>query len=162
MAYRIVARGSGGVRRLGRELQYPGPDYSDTTKTPRSRCCRRGQQLFTEKGCIGCHSLNPPAIPGLVGPNLHHVGSRSYIAAGTLKNTDENLAKWLTDPQAWKQGVLMPNLQLKDDEVAALVAFLRRTNKRQHGTDMATTAMPRSSAIPMSQSRPACGAGSPP
>ena len=48
-----------------------------------------------------------------------------YIAAGTLKNTDENLAKWLHNPQAWKLGVLMPNLQLKDDEVAALVAFLR-------------------------------------
>jgi cytochrome c oxidase subunit 2 len=65
-----------------------------------------------------------PALP-LPGPNLHHVGSRSHVAAGTLVNTDENLGRWIKDPQGWKQGVLMPNLGLTDDEVAALVAYLR-------------------------------------
>jgi cytochrome c oxidase subunit 2 len=65
-----------------------------------------------------------PALP-LAGPNLHHVGSRQFVAAGTLENTDENLAKWIQHPQAWKEGVLMPELGLKDDEVHALVAYLR-------------------------------------
>ncbi|HEU5153650.1 MAG TPA: c-type cytochrome, partial [Gemmatimonadales bacterium] len=124
MAYRIVAQAPEAFDAWAANFNTPGPDYSDTTKSP-DATLRRGQQLFTEKGCVGCHSLNPPATPGLIGPNLHHIGSRSYIAAGTLKNTDENLAKWLHNPQAWKLGVLMPNLQLKDDEVAALVAFLR-------------------------------------
>jgi cytochrome c oxidase subunit 2 len=124
MAYRIVAQAPETFDAWAANFNAPGPDYSDTTKAP-DPTLRRGQQLFTEKGCVGCHSLNPPAIPGLVGPNLHHIGSRSYIAAGTLKNTDENLAKWLHNPQDWKLGVLMPNLLLKDDEVAALVAFLR-------------------------------------
>jgi len=124
MAYRIVAQAPEAFDAWAANFNTPGPDYSDTTKSP-DATLRRGQQLFTEKGCVGCHSLNPPATPGLIGPNLHHVGSRSYIAAGTLKNTDENLARWLHDPQAWKHGVLMPNLQLKDDEVTALVAFLR-------------------------------------
>jgi cytochrome c oxidase subunit 2 len=124
MAYRIVAQPPEAFDAWAANFNTPGPDYSDTTKSP-DPTLRQGQQLFTAKGCVGCHSLNPPAMPGLIGPNLQHVGSRSYIAAGTLKNTDENLAKWLHNPQAWKLGVLMPNLQLKDDEVAALVAFLR-------------------------------------
>ena len=124
MAYRIVAQPPEAFDAWAANFNTPGPDYSDTTKSP-DPTLRQGQQLFTAKGCVGCHSLNPPVTPGLIGPNLHHIGSRSYIAAGTLKNTDENLAKWLHNPQAWKLGVLMPNLQLKDDEVAALVAFLR-------------------------------------
>jgi len=52
-------------------------------------------------------------------------GSRSHIAAGTLPNTDENLAKWIQHPQAWKPGVLMPDLGLTDPEAQALVAYLR-------------------------------------
>ena len=84
---------------------------------------KQGQGLFTAKACSGCHSMFP-ALP-LVGPNLHHVGSRSYIAAGTLENTDQNLAKWIQNLQGWKKGVLMPNLGLTDDETHALVAYLR-------------------------------------
>jgi cytochrome c oxidase subunit 2 len=53
------------------------------------------------------------------------VGDRTHIASGWLPNTDENLARWLHNPQAVKVGVLMPNLGLTDDEVTALVAYLR-------------------------------------
>ena len=47
------------------------------------------------------------------------------IAAGMLKNTDENLAHWIRDPQGIKKGVLMPNLGINETEAKALVAFLR-------------------------------------
>ncbi len=40
-------------------------------------------------------------------------------------NTDENLARWIQNPQGWKPGVLMPNLGLTDEETRALVAYLR-------------------------------------
>jgi cytochrome c oxidase subunit 2 len=86
----------------------------------------QGQKLFLLKGCVGCHSLvayNAPA--GLLGPNLANVGARTYIAAGTLPNTDENLAHWIRVPQDVKHGVLMPNLGVTEDEAKALVAFLR-------------------------------------
>ena len=78
------------------------------------------------KGCVGCHSLvavDPPK--GMIGPNLANVGARSYIGAGSFKNTDEKLARWIQNPQAMKQGVLMPNLGVKPDEARSLVAFLR-------------------------------------
>jgi cytochrome c oxidase subunit 2 len=85
-----------------------------------------GEKLFLSKGCVACHSLQAVNAPkGMVGPNLANVGARSYIAAGTLKNTDENLARWIRDPQAIKKGVLMPNLGVTQSEAQALVAFLR-------------------------------------
>ncbi len=92
----------------------PNPQYAE------------GEKLFTAKGCIACHSLVAVNAPkGMIGPNLANVGARSYIAAGTLKNTDENLAHWIRDPQGIKKGVLMPNLGVTQAEAQALVAYLR-------------------------------------
>jgi cytochrome c oxidase subunit 2 len=65
------------------------------------------------------------APKGLIGPNLANVGSRSHIAAGWLKNTDENLERWIREPQAVKKGVLMPNLGVTVEESRALRAYLR-------------------------------------
>jgi cytochrome c oxidase subunit II len=85
-----------------------------------------GEKLFASKGCVACHSLQAVNAPkGMVGPNLANVGARSYIAAGTLKNTDANLARWIRDPQGIKKGVLMPNLGINEADAQALVAFLR-------------------------------------
>jgi cytochrome c oxidase subunit 2 len=85
-----------------------------------------GEKLFQTKGCVACHSLQAVNAPkGMVGPNLANVGARSYIAAGTLKNTDANLARWIRDPQGIKKGVLMPSLGLSETEAQALAAFLR-------------------------------------
>jgi cytochrome c oxidase subunit II len=85
-----------------------------------------GEKLFASKGCVACHSLQAVDAPkGMVGPNLANVGARSYIAAGTLKNTDANLARWIRDPQSIKKGVLMPNLGLTEADAQALAAFLR-------------------------------------
>ncbi len=53
------------------------------------------------------------------------MGARTYIGAGTLPNTDENLAHWIRFPQEVKHGVLMPNLGVTENEAKALVAFLR-------------------------------------
>jgi cytochrome c oxidase subunit 2 len=85
-----------------------------------------GEKLFTAKGCVACHALYAVNVPkGMVGPNLANVGARSYIAAGTLKNTDENLAHWIRDPQGIKKGVLMPNLGVSEPDSKTLAAFLR-------------------------------------
>ena len=116
-------RAEAGVRTAseGASIQQPGaqgrnqdPQYAN------------GEKLFLSKGCVACHSLQAVDAPkGMVGPNLANVGARSYIAAGTLKNTDANLARWIRDPQGIKKGVLMPNLGLTEADAQALVAFLR-------------------------------------
>jgi cytochrome c oxidase subunit II len=85
-----------------------------------------GSKLFAAKGCVGCHSLNAVKFSkGLIGPNLANVGARRYIAAGTLLNTDENLAHWIQHPWSVKHGVLMPELGLSDADARTLAAYLR-------------------------------------
>jgi cytochrome c oxidase subunit 2 len=89
----------------------------------------KGRETFVTGGCIGCHAMvgQPTAgIIGLAGPNLSHVGSRQRLAAGMLTNTDENMARWLRDPNAVKEGSLMKlPRQLTEEEISALVAYLR-------------------------------------
>jgi cytochrome c oxidase subunit 2 len=107
-------------------MQTLGPKPAGATAPEAGPKYAEGEKLFTAKGCIACHSMVAVNAPkGMVGPNLANVGARSYIAAGTLKNTDENLARWIRDPQGIKKGVLMPNLGVTEAEAQALVAYLR-------------------------------------
>ena len=84
-----------------------------------------GAQLFMSKGCVGCHSLDATKPMG-IGPNLAGIGTRRYIAAGWLEDTDANLSRWIQDPQVMKPGVMMPDLGVTEAEAQALVAYLRQ------------------------------------
>ncbi|HKV75983.1 MAG TPA: cytochrome c oxidase subunit II [Gemmatimonadales bacterium] len=89
----------------------------------------KGKEAFMAGGCIGCHAMVGTPMAGmtaLVGPNLSHVGSRHTIAAGTLPLNEENLTRWLHNPDEVKPGVLMKLPRaLTDDEVKTLVAYLQ-------------------------------------
>jgi cytochrome c oxidase subunit 2 len=88
-----------------------------------------GKRNFIAGGCIGCHAMaGQPTekLVDLVGPNLSHVGARQHLVAGLMPNTDENLARWLTDPEAVKMGSLMKLPRpLTQDEITSLVHYLR-------------------------------------
>jgi cytochrome c oxidase subunit 2 len=91
----------------------------------------QGRELFGAY-CISCHAINgyetADGTPAnvRVGPNLTHFASREIFAGGLFDNDDpEQIAAWLRDPQAVKQGAQMPNLGLSDDEIRALVAYLQ-------------------------------------
>ena len=104
------------------------PDSSAASQAaaPADPAYAAGEKLFLAKGCVGCHSLQAVNAPkGMIGPNLANVGARSFIGAGSFQNTDENLSRWIQNPQALKKGVLMPNLGVTPDEAKSLVAFLR-------------------------------------
>ena len=92
--------------------------------TPPSGQAAKGLQAFLAAGCVACHAIQGVAF-GVVGPNLTHVGSRKTLAAGILKNTPEDLSTWLRDPPRIKPGALMPKLPMTDDQLSALVAYLR-------------------------------------
>ena len=64
----------------------------------------RGKRLFVAKGCVGCH------------------GAGSVRDLTHKQLADEYLKKFLADPSI--TSVEMPNLKLKEDEIAALVAFI--------------------------------------
>jgi cytochrome c oxidase subunit 2 len=84
----------------------------------------QGAQLFAQLTCASCHAVAGTPANARVGPDLTHYGSRDTLGAGVLDNTPDNLARWLKDPQAVKPGNHMPNLQLTDDQIRALVAYL--------------------------------------
>ena len=58
------------------------------------------------------------------GPNLAHLASRELLGGGISRNTPDNLALWLTNPQAAKPGNRMPDTPLSADEARALLAYL--------------------------------------
>lgn len=77
-----------------------------------------GRDLFINKGCLTCHDHSGVEIEGTYyrvseGPNLSKfTGDPDY------------LRRWLSDPKAIKPDTYMPNLELSDYEIEALIAFL--------------------------------------
>ncbi len=61
---------------------------------------------------------------GTFGPDLTHLMSRATIAAGAANNTPENLRAWIHNPDTFKPGALMPAMQLSDQQVDEVVAYL--------------------------------------
>ena len=85
---------------------------------------RQGLEAFVTKPCVMCHAVRGTPAGGQVAPDLTHVGSRRYLAAGTLPMSRGNLAAWIVDPHGIKPGVNMPTIKLDPDDVSAISAFL--------------------------------------
>ncbi|KAF1047442.1 cytochrome c oxidase subunit II [Xylophilus sp.] len=92
---------------------------------PRTAAAQRGQALFLNGACAGCHTVRGTPADGMLGPDLTHLASRPAIAAGSAPNTAEALARWVRDPQQIKSGAAMPPSALTDADLADLVAYLR-------------------------------------
>jgi cytochrome c oxidase subunit II len=84
----------------------------------------QGQRIFETTACINCHTVAGTVANGQFGPNLTHLMSRDTIGAGAALNTPENLRRWILNPDAIKPGSLMPAMQLNDQELDALTAYL--------------------------------------
>jgi len=80
----------------------------------------QGQEIFN-KSCLGCHAIAGKG--GKMGPNLTNFADRERVA-GILAHTPESVAEWLKDPQKVKPGNNMPNLNLDDAQVKALVDYM--------------------------------------
>jgi len=85
----------------------------------------RGQELFMENNCFGCHAVTPEAGTSALAPNLADFGNRSTIA-GIMPYTKENLKKWIKNPGKIKSGNKMYSneLPLSDEELDALAEYL--------------------------------------
>ena len=94
-----------------------------------------GSEVFISNGCIACHTVSGvPGAVGIRGPDLTHFASRSAMAAGILDRNEENLKRWLSDPEEVKPGNIMareapvytnPDLALSASDIDALVAYLQ-------------------------------------
>ena len=96
-----------------------------------------GKALFQAKACGGCHTIGAGKLSG---PDLKDVSkrrSKEWLVAW-LKNPDDMFAK--KDPIAMKMlgeyFTKMPNLNLSDDEVVKLLAYMEQeSNAYQHKTN---------------------------
>jgi cytochrome c oxidase subunit II len=91
---------------------------------PQTDVERRGQALFMNARCAGCHAIRGTDAQGRIAPDLTHVATRVTLGAGTVPNTPEHLAAWVRNPQSSKPGNQMPPSPLTDDDHASLVAYL--------------------------------------
>jgi cytochrome c2 len=84
----------------------------------------RGISLIVHYGCGSCHEI--PGIRsanGVVGPPLEQFGRRVYVA-GMLRNSPENLAAWLRNPQAIIPGNAMPDMGMSEADARAIADYL--------------------------------------
>jgi len=73
----------------------------------------QGQRAFMNQGCYGCHTVGKVGTP--IGPDLSHVGA---------KYRPDYLSRWLRDPASVRPSTHMPALELTDDDVHSIAAFL--------------------------------------
>ena len=85
-----------------------------------------GQQVYLNAGCTQCHVIGGVwDVQGeRIAPNLTHFANRNVFAGAALKNNSENLTKWLANPAELKPGTFMPNLELTEREIEALIEYL--------------------------------------
>lgn len=87
-----------------------------------------GPSAMLAGGCVACHTVKFPGSPFMqhVGPPLTHVGGRTTIAAGILKNTPANMKRWIHDAPSVKPGSHMPSMKyLTNQQLDTIVAYLQ-------------------------------------
>jgi cytochrome c oxidase subunit 2 len=84
----------------------------------------QGRRMFETTACVNCHTVEGTNARGTFGPDLTHLMSRDTIAAGVAKNTKENLRLWVKEPDAIKPGCLMPAMQMNEQDIDAVTAYL--------------------------------------
>ncbi len=84
-----------------------------------------GQRVFEQQACINCHTVSGTVANGRFGPDLTHLMSRATLAAGAMDNTPGNLKGWITNPDDYKTGSLMPAMHLTEKQYAQITAYLQ-------------------------------------
>jgi cytochrome c oxidase subunit 2 len=91
---------------------------------PADSAAAAGRRVFLGTACISCHTVGGTVATGRYGPDLTHLMSRETIGAGVAPNTRDRLRAWVQNPDDLKHGVLMPAMQLDDEQLDQLVEYL--------------------------------------
>ncbi len=75
----------------------------------------RGERLFEETGCAGCHLVEGFEELAEIGPSLERLAA---------KVEPEWLVAWLRDPREFRPRTLMPDFRLSPEESVAVSAYL--------------------------------------
>ena len=74
----------------------------------------KGQKVFVEQGCYGCHTIGKVGTQGMAA-DLSHIGAKRDLAF---------LTSWLIDPSAQRPTAHMPKIQMSKAEADAVAAYL--------------------------------------
>ena len=85
---------------------------------------RNGRMIFERAACANCHAVAGTTAKGTFGPDLTHLMSRDTIASGAAPNRPDMLRRWIRDPSLIKPGCLMPAMQLNEQELGAVAAYM--------------------------------------
>ncbi len=89
-----------------------------------------GEILYQRRGCIQCHSVDGSAMTGPTFLDIY--GTQQSMVDGSSVTVDENyIRESILEPQAKVRAGYKPAMptyqgQLKDEEIAALIAFIKR------------------------------------
>jgi cytochrome c2 len=108
----------------------------------------RGRKLFSERGCLACHSheaVNTPGdglpeIPGEAqfGPNLSQLPAKLGTKPGDKESARVWLMYWIKDPHVHHPRTRMPVTHLTNDEVADVAEWLLNQAPQQLGKEWDT------------------------
>ncbi len=102
------------VRSNARPAALPGADQPEAAA---------GAALFRQRGCASCHTVEGYAA-GEIGPDLTHFAQRTTFAGAIFENNPKNLRRWLRNPPEEKPGSIMPDLDLTEEDITNLIAYL--------------------------------------
>jgi mono/diheme cytochrome c family protein len=94
---------------LGEGKPFPEPQLAGAS-------AEEGKKLFTDRGCRGCHAVEPDersVSPGV--PHLGDIGSKVKAAW---------LDRWIANPKELYPDAAMPKIELTEGERHAIVAYL--------------------------------------
>jgi cytochrome c oxidase subunit II len=97
---------------------------NQTQPTQQDLAVDAGRKVFERQACMNCHTVSGTAATGRFGPDLTHLMSRATLASGAMDNTPTNLRQWIKSPDTFKRGALMPAMQLTDEQLDQVTAYL--------------------------------------
>ena len=93
-------------------------------QAPVAQEVEQGRAAFVGYGCHTCHSVGDiRQANARVGPRLDGFADQRIIA-GRLPNNPPNLVRFIQNPQEVSPGSAMPNMNVSDEDAAAIAAYL--------------------------------------
>jgi len=115
----VIGVGSFMTGTITSEVEAQGKSSSEAIIEPSVSQVEMGRQLFIAKGCITCH-LNSRAASSSEYPTIE-MGATNL---SKFSASPEALRLRLKDPSSVKSDTKMPNLNLSEAEIEALIAFI--------------------------------------
>jgi mono/diheme cytochrome c family protein len=102
-------------------------------RVPGAETIARGEQLFEQVGCIGCHLVEGYGELPKVGPYLRRIGAKA---------DPDWLVEWIENPHAFQPRTKMPNFEFTRQEATMIAAYLLDASKDESTVWLAGHTLP--------------------